>query len=99
MPATQKIPKAANVCQKALRWNSTPAEAGATKTSRFLIHWRGRAEASSPTSTVRARHRRVTSVFVGSVHSFSRSGQGVLGRFWSSRGRRREGTTDPSARS
>ena len=77
------------------RWKRTPAAAGATKTSRFLIHWRGRREPDQPAARADGVAGRRRGVFVGCVHSFGRSGHGVLGRSGRARGRRGERTTDP----
>src|SRR5665213_69420 len=45
---TQKMPKAAMLYHRTVQWRSTPAAAGATKTRKFLIHWRGRESRTSP---------------------------------------------------
>ena len=42
--AAQKIKNVSNVRERSLHVVSTPAAAGATKTSRFLLHCRGRRE-------------------------------------------------------
>ena len=42
--AKQKMPKAAKACPISPPCSSEPAAAGATKTNRFLTHWRGRAK-------------------------------------------------------
>ena len=46
--AIQKIPKAPSALSRASPWVRTPAAPGATKTSKFLIHWRGRAMRTIP---------------------------------------------------
>ena len=46
--ARQKIPNAAVAWPRTVGWNRTPAAPGATKTRRFLIHWRGRARRDQP---------------------------------------------------
>ena len=77
--ATQKIPKAPRALRKASPWVRTPAAPGATKTNRFLIHWRGRAMRTRPGRTASARAPAVVGrALVGWFHGFGRRGHGAL---------------------